>query len=164
MLRSLLALALVGCGGIPFLAPDPRTPTDRAREMEPKCQGFGEETVAQLLSPAAFDSVEPAYSYVKSGPNDHEARLRGARIHVKPLPGFSREAMARSLECHESRVTLGRVPAKTDDPYVLADEWLDIDVDSVGDGFVVQVRADGMDAARRVLERAKRFAAAPPAQ
>jgi len=164
MLRCLLALVLVGCGGIPFLVPDSRTPADRAREVEPKCQGFGEETAVPLLSPTAFDSVEPAYSYVQGGPNDREARLRGARIHVKPLPGLSREAMARSLECHQSRVTLGRVQAKADDPYVLPGEWLDIDVDSAGDGFVVQVRADGFDAAKQVLERAKRFAAAPPAQ
>jgi hypothetical protein len=164
MLRSALGLAvvLVGCGGIPFLVPDSRTPADRAREVEPKCQGFGDETAAALLSPASFDSVEPAYSYVQGGPNDREARLRGARIHVKPLPGFSREAMARSLECHEARVTLGRVQAKTDDPYVLAGEWLDIDVDSVGDGFVVQVRANEFDAARRVLERAQRFAGPAP--
>jgi hypothetical protein len=164
MRLSLLALAaaFVGCGGIPFLVPDTRTAADHAREIEPKCQGFGEETSAPLLSPGVVDSVEPAYSYVKSGPDDHEARLRGARIHVKPLPGFSREAMARSLECHESRVTLGRVAARTDDPYVLTDQWLDIDVDSEGDGFVVMVRADSIDVARRVLERAQLFAGGRP--
>ena len=157
-----LAVALGGCGGVPFLVPDSRTPVDHAREIEPRCQGFGEDTAVQLLSPGTVDSVEPAYSYVKSGPNDHEARMRGARIHVKPLPGFSREAMARSLECHESRVTLGRVLARADDPYVLADTWLDIDVDSEGDGFVVQVRTDSIDAAKRVLDRGKRFAARRP--
>jgi hypothetical protein len=70
--------------------------------------------------------------------------------------------MARSLECHESRVLLGRVPARTDDPYVLEGTWLGIDVDSEGDGFVVSVRVDEIEAARRVLERAQRFAAASP--
>jgi hypothetical protein len=162
-LLSLLALTtvLTGCSGIPFLSPDMRTPADRAREIEPKCQGFGEETAAPLLSRSAVDSVEPAYSYVQSGPNDHEARLRGARIHIRPLPGFSREAMTRSLECHESRAMLGRVPAQADDPYVLDGSWLDIDVASEGDGFVASVLADGIDPARRVLERAQRFAGAP---
>jgi hypothetical protein len=156
-----LSFALSGCAGIPFLSPDVRTPADRAQAIEPRCQGFGEETAAPLLARSAVDSVEPAYSYVKSGPVDREARLRGARIHVRPLPGFSREAMDRSLECHQARVLLGRVPAGPDDPYVLAGNWLDIDVDSNGDGFVVSVLGDDLDAARRVLERAQRFGGAP---
>lgn len=148
---------LVGCY-VPGLVPDTRTPTDRARGIVDRCAGFSEESVASLLSPSAFDSVQPAYSYVKSGANDREPRLRGARIQVKPLPGFSREAMARSLECHEARVTLGQAAAPAEDPYVLPGDWLDIDVDSTGDGFVVVIQADEMDAARHVLERARRFA------
>ena len=111
-----------------------------------------------MLSPGAVESVEPAYSYVKSGPNDHEARLRGARIHVRPLPGMTKESMTRALECHEARVTLGREPPIDDDPYVLADTWVDIDVDSEGDGFAVNARVDEIETARRVLDRAKRFA------
>jgi hypothetical protein len=161
-LLSLVALAagLSGCSGIPFLSPDVRTPADRAREIEPKCQGFGDETAAPLLARSAIDSVEPAYSHVQSGPVSQEARLRGARIHVRPLPGLSREAMDRSLECHEARVMLGRVLAGPDDPYVLEGNWLDIDVDSQGDGFVVSILGDNIDAARRVLDKAQRFAAA----
>jgi hypothetical protein len=155
---ALLTSAACG-GGVPFLLPDTRTAADRARDVEPKCQGFGEESVATLLSPASVDSVEPAYSRVKSGPVDPEARLRGARIHVKPLPGLSREAMARSLECHQARVVLGRVSAAPADPYVLAGAWLDIDVDSEGDGFAVLVRTDETESARQVLARAQRFAA-----
>ncbi len=159
-LLGVLASALVGCSGIPFLSPDMRTPADHAREVEPKCQGFGDETAAPLLARSAIDSVEPAYSHVQSGPVSQEARLRGARLHVRPLPGLSREAMDRSLECHEARVMLGRVAAGPDDPYVLEGNWLDIDVDSEGDGFVVSVLGGDADTARRVLERAKRFAAA----
>ncbi len=105
MRLCLLAVALTGCTGIPFLSPDMRTAADRAREVEPKCKGFGEEAVAPFLTQGSIDSVEPDYSYVKSGSNDHEARLRGARIHVKPLTGLSREAIGRILECHQSRVT-----------------------------------------------------------
>ena len=156
-----LTSTLAGCGGIPFLSPDMRTPADRARDVEPKCQGFGDETAAPLLSRGAVDSVEPAYSHVQSGPVSREPRLRGARIHVRPLPGLSREAMDRTLECHEARVMLGRVPAGVDDPYVLEGSWLDIDVDSEGDGFVVSVLGDDRDTAQRVLERAQRFFTAP---
>jgi hypothetical protein len=159
-----LASAVAGCGGVPFLVPDTRTAVDHARAVEPKCKGFSEESAAPLLSPSVVDSVDAAYSHVQSGPVDREARLRGARIHVKPLPGFSREMLARNLECHESRVTLGQVSAPADDPYALADSWLDIDVDSEGDGFVILVRNDDMDVARRVLARAQRFAGARPSQ
>jgi hypothetical protein len=163
-MRSLalpLVLVLVACGGVPFLTPDMRTAADRAREIEPRCKNFTEESSKAMLSPDAIDSVEVAYSYVQSGPVSREARFRGAHLHVKPLPGFSREALTRGLECHEARVLLGRVPAGPDDPYVLEGNWLDIDVDSNGDGFVVSVLGDDLDAARRVLERAQRFGGAP---
>lgn len=159
MRPSLLTFAcgLVACSGVPFLVPDTRTATDRARELEPRCKDFTEDRVQAMLSPAAIDSVEPAYSYVQSGASSREARLRGARIHVKPLTGFSRESLARGLECHESRVVLGRASASPDDPYVLPDHWLDVDVDSEGDGFVVLVRIQEMDLARQVMARARRF-------
>lgn len=126
--------------------------------MQAKCGPFAEESVAALLSPNAIDSVEPTYSYVMGGPNAREARLGGARIHVRPLPGLSRELVQRSLECHEARATLGVVTAQPDDPYVLPDRWLTIDVESEGDSFVVHVRADDPDDARRILDRAARFA------
>jgi hypothetical protein len=153
---SAFALFLAGCS---FFVPDARTPGDRAREVAPRCQGFTEESAAALLSPAAIDSVEPAYSYLQSGPGDREARLRGARIHLRPIAALSRESIARSLECHESRFLAGGTAPPTDDPYSLAGQWLDIDVDSEKDGFVVRVQADDPSTARVVLERAKRFAA-----
>jgi hypothetical protein len=72
----------------------------------------------------------------------------------------SRESLQRSLECHEARGLLGQLGAVgDDDPYVLPDVWLDISAESEGDGFVVLVRTDDLAAARRVLERARRFAA-----
>src|SRR5579883_3168861 len=108
--------------------PDTRTAADHAREIEPKCRDFGESATAPMVAASAIDAVEPAYSYVKSGPVDREPRLRGARIRIKPLAGFSKETIARSVECHEARVLLGQAPARADDPYVLPDHWLDIDV------------------------------------
>lgn len=142
----------------PFL-PDIRTPADRAREVEPKCATVPAEATAALLDPKSIDVVEPAYSYVKSGPNDREARLRGALLRVRPLPGMTRESIERALECHEAGVTLGREPAAVDDPYVLAERWLDIEVDSEGDGFAVKAQIDEFEDAKRVLERARSFAA-----
>jgi hypothetical protein len=157
-----VAATSMGCaGGIPGLLPDTRTPADFARQVEPKCAGFSEEAAAQMLSADVVDSVEPAYSYVQSGPVSREARLRGARLHIKPLPGLSRESLARNMECHESRVTLGQVPAREDDPYFLPGSWLDVDVDSEGDGFVASIRVDDMEAARKVLARAQHLANKP---
>jgi hypothetical protein len=153
---AILCTPLAGCH-VFGLVPDMRTPADLAHELEPRCRGFTAESAAPFVAPSAVDSVEPAYSYVKSGPNDHEARLRGARIHVRPLPGASRESLARTLECHEARVTLGQEQAATDDPYVLPGRWIDIDVDSEGDGFAVNARVDEFDDARQVLDRAHRF-------
>lgn len=163
MARTVLftAACLLGCSGVPFLVPDARTPTDHAREIAPKCEDFGEDAAALILAPMAIDSVEPAYSYVKSGPVDREPRLRGARVRIKPLPGWSKETIARSVECHQTRVVLGSASTPADDPYVLPGSWLDIDVESEGDGFAVLVRTDEMDAARQVLSRAQRYAATP---
>lgn len=158
----LFAACLVACSGVPFLVPDTRTAADHAHELEPKCRDFGETVVAPVLAPGVIDSVEPAYSYVKSGPVDREARLRGARIHIKPLAGFSKETIARSVECHEARVVLGQAPARVDDPYVLPGHWIDIDVESEGDGFAILVRADEMDIARELLARAQRYSVSPP--
>jgi hypothetical protein len=157
----LVLLLSAACGANP-LVPDLRTPADFAREIAPRCRGFADESAAALLSPAAIDSVEPDYTHVKSGPVDREARLCGARIHVRPMPGLSRETIARSLECHESRVVLGATVALPDDPYVLAGQWLDIAVESEGDGFAVRVEPEAIrerETPREILERARRFAA-----
>ncbi|HEY5239916.1 MAG TPA: hypothetical protein VIJ22_00560, partial [Polyangiaceae bacterium] len=148
-------------GGCHFFVPDTRTPADYAREVAPRCTVFSEETVAPLLSPGAIDTVEPAYFHVQSGPGDRQARLRGARIHLQPFAGMSRESIARGLECHESRVVLGMTPV-AHDPYALAGRWLDIEVESEKDGFVVDVGSDAIPTARDVLDRARQFAASAP--
>jgi hypothetical protein len=157
--RSPLLLTLLA--GCHFFVPDTRTPADFAREVAPRCQAFTEEAAAPLLSAAAVDTVEPSYAHVQSGPSFYQAHLRGARIHLKPIAALSRETIARSLECHQSRVVLGTVRGAVDEPYSHAPQWLDIDVDSEKDGFVVRVESDDITTAHDVLERAKRFVAAP---
>ena len=81
---------------------------------------------------------------------------------MKPIAALSRESISRSLECHQSRFLLGSTPPRADDPYALASQWLDMDVDSEKDGFVVRVQTNDPPTAREVLERAKRFAATRP--
>jgi hypothetical protein len=139
--------------------PDTRTPVDHARELEQKCRRTDLGEAAAAAGSGLIESVEPAYSYVvAAGPADRQANLRGARIHLRPLPAMSRESIQRQLECHQVQVVLGAAPAPPDDPYILPGRWVDIDVDSEGDGFVAQVRVDVFADAKEILERARRFA------
>jgi hypothetical protein len=155
---SLVFAFVVACGGWFPLLPDTRTPSDRARAMTAKCVHESEQQAAGALSPGLVEGVEPAYSTVPSG-NDRAIRLRGARMHLRPTLAESPQALQRTLECHEARVTLGDSPAIADDPYVLHGAWLDIDVDSDGDGLTASVLVDRFDDARRVLDRARSYAA-----
>ncbi len=156
-------VGVVGCALLSPL-PDLRTPADRAHQVEPRCDGVDEAGVVPLLSPRVVDIIRPAYTTMGSGPVDREARLRGSRIELRPMPGMSSESLTRTLECHQVRATLGLVAPQDDDPYILPGRWIDIDVDSGKDGFVVLVRADTSEDAREILERARRFVRARTAQ
>jgi hypothetical protein len=145
-----IALGASGCFLSPI--PDMRTAADHAHEMEQHCSGV---SVPNLV----IDSVEPAYSYVYAGPNTRESHMRGAKIRLRPGPGLTKESIQLALECHEALVTLGRAASPPEDPYFLPDTWLDIDVDSTGDGFVVRVLVDGLEDAQKVLARARHTAA-----
>jgi hypothetical protein len=157
-LSPLVLSFVVACGWVPLL-PDTRTAADRARAMSPKCAHESAQDAANALSPSLVESVEPAYSTVATG-NDRIIRLRGARLHLRPSLNVSAEAIERTLECHQVRVTLGESPALPTDPYVLDGTWLDIDVDSTGDGLVASILVSNFDDARRVLERARSYASA----
>lgn len=162
----LLALTLcplvVACGGWSPLWPDTRTPADRAREIALRCTGESEEQTARVLSPNLVEAVEPAYSRVPSGGGvDRAVHLRGARLHLRPALNLSAESLQRTFECHQARVTLGSATEVREDPYVLRGAWLDIRVDSTGDGLVAAVLVDEFNDAQRVLARARSFATAP---
>jgi hypothetical protein len=160
MIRRLRALewalsaAWTGCFLSPL--PDARTPTDRARELEPKCQDYA-ASAAEAASPEKVELVEPSTARVPGGPNGTEARLRGARIHLRPAGPTSREWLTRALECHQMAVTLGTAAMSDDDPYAIAGRWLSIDVLSERDGFVAVVESSEIEDARRILDRARRF-------
>ncbi len=76
---------------------------------------------------------------------------------------FSRalpEAELRNdLSCHQVDVALGRVPLADDDPFALADDWIDFDVRYVSDRTVLREEAHGSTQAGALVERARRFAA-----
>ena len=137
--------------------PDARSPADRAHELDAKCGRAADPSEHAMLSPDAIDAVEP-YMVTLPSSNGHDVRMLGATVHVRPLPGLTRESLARALQCHEARVVLGAPATAPDDPYVLAGEWLTIDVDSEGTGFVAEVYPADFKNQREVLERARRFA------
>ena len=78
---------------------------DRAREVAPRCQGFTEEAARRCCLAAAIDSVEPAYSYVQSGPG----RPRGPparRAHSRrPIAGLRRASRSRAASSATSRAS-----------------------------------------------------------
>ncbi len=158
-----MVVLLAGCGIRFPLLPDLRTPADRAREVAPRCSAQADETTAAALSPGLVEGVDPAYSFVPSGGGvDRAIHMRGARMRLRPVLNLSAEALQRTLECHEAGVTLGSAHEVASDPYFLSGEWLDIRVDSTGDGLVAAVVTDDLDAAKLVLDRARSFATARP--
>jgi hypothetical protein len=153
----LATLALSACDLFSPI-PDARSPADRAHELDVQCRDLSEATAAPRVARGSIDSVEPLTSRVQSG-NNSETRLIGAKIHVKPLLGLTRELLTRELQCHEARVLLGKAPPLANDPYSAAPAWVDIHVDSEENGFAVRVESFDFDTARAELTRATRFVA-----
>ncbi len=155
MRNHLVCIALiiaVGC------VPSAKTSVEHARAAQAKCQGVSNASVEPVLAQSMVDSVEPAYTYAIGGPNGRIARLAGAQIHMLPIEGTSRQWVERALECHEARVTLGQVCAADGDPYRPASGWVNIDVESDRDGYVVRLTSDDVDDAHAILDRARSFA------
>jgi hypothetical protein len=135
------------------------TPVERAQELLPKCGHATPELTMLLLSRESMESVEPALSYRITG-NDHVMVLRGSLIHLRPVPGGTKEMVQLALECHQARVALGE-SAPPDDPYVLPGKWADIDVSSDGDVFEVVVSAGPFDDRQALLDRARSYRRLP---
>ena len=149
-----VALGSTGC----FLSPIPdlRTPVDHARELDVRCRSFSDTASAPALTPAGVDTVEADYAHVPTG-NTSERRLQGAKLHLRPLAGATAQSLQRAVECHERAAVLGAAPSVPDDPFVLPGRWLDLDVGTEADGFVVVARADNLGDAKQVLARARHY-------
>jgi hypothetical protein len=116
--------------------------------------------VTQLLQANAVLSIKPLYHHIIENPNNAEDRISGAKLVLRPPAGVSAEELTRILQCHSARVLLGKVsPADVpDDPYWLADRWLDIQVTPENGNFAVTVVADSVHDNIEVLGRATRYA------
>lgn len=100
-------------------------------------------------------SVTELTEEVRVGRSGTSPRVVGATIVVRAVPGLTAEWLERVLECHLARnASLGHdVPEMPYCPLVPA--GVTVRVRSVGDGFAVDVRADGDEAAAEVLRRAR---------
>ena len=114
-------------------------------------------SAADALSPSIIESVQAAYMHVNAGAGG-DLRLRGVNLHMRPTVNTPVGVLQRTLECHEAAVILGDATELPDDPFVLPGAWLDIDVTSTNEGLMAAVRSDSPDDARRVVERAHKFA------
>jgi hypothetical protein len=116
--------------------------------------------MTQLLQANAVLYVKPIYRHILVNPNNAEDRVGGAKLVLRPPTGVSAEELTRILQCHSARVLLGKVnPADIpDDPYWLADRWLDIQVTAENGNFAVTVVADSVHDNIEVLDRATRYA------
>jgi hypothetical protein len=116
--------------------------------------------VTQILQANAVLSITPLYHHIIENPDNAYERPSGAKLLLRPPPGVSAEELTRILQCYSARVLLGKVsPADIrDDPYWLADRWLDIQVTPENGNFAVTVVADSVHDNIEVLGRATRYA------
>jgi len=154
-----LSMTLAGCGSCSWfpLLPDTRTTVDRAHGLDAICEEDAGPLPADALSPTVIESVQAAYAHMNQGAGG-DLRLRGVNLHLRPSVNTPVGVLQRALECHEAAVTLGDAPELPEDPYVLPGSWLDIDVSATNEGLMAAVLTDSPDDARRVVERAHRFA------
>jgi hypothetical protein len=114
----------------------------------------------QLLRTAKVLRFEPIYSHVPTANNNTEDRVNGAKLLIRPPKAMSAEEMTRILQCHGARVMLGQAngAAVPNDPYWLADAWVNIDVKPEEGNFAVTVSADSIRSNLEVLGRASHYA------
>lgn len=161
--------AALACGACePELTPEARA----ANVVRLQCSDAvtsGDE--ARVLRETRIDRVEPmtfrAGADVRS---DGIVRVQGVKLFVQPPPGVTTDELTRVLQCHGARTLLARaapsiqggeiVSTLPDDPYVLPDTWVDIEVVSDHGSVVVKESADRIWQNLALLHRATAFAEA----
>ena len=144
------ATIAVGCAES---RPPPRT---LAAALEARCRDDPGATDARIVGSMNVDQVEPIYALVRTGRNGMEARLAGARIHLRAIDGVTVESVGHAITCHAAHEVLGE--AGDSCPYYVPGVWVDIDVKQDVMGYDVALRGQDYEEARRILERARAFA------
>jgi hypothetical protein len=113
----------------------------------------------RIFSPDDVEGVAPLYSYVQTSGSNREARLLGAEVRLRPLPGITTELLTYVLDCRSAELVLGRVQGADNEPYWLPDGWVKISVSSADGNFVVGLEGEDTAESREILARAQAFAA-----
>jgi hypothetical protein len=160
---SLAACLLAAC--LPA-ATQADTRRERAEEHRgPRCADASPaDRAARLLDRATLLAVEPATATVQAGHGNREARLRGARLRYVAPPTATPAFLEHTIDCHQADVALGLVAPAPDDPFVLPDSWLTVEVRADHGDLVIELRGHDHATATEVLHRARRFAGLPPAE
>jgi hypothetical protein len=122
--------------------------------------GAAAQADIETLRATTVVGVEPLYSHILSGNNNSEERVNGAKLYLRPRPDVTSEQLMRVLRCHGARALLAQLSgaAVPDDPYWLADTWVDIDVRVERGNLVATLSADSVPNGLLVLGRANRYA------
>lgn len=134
------------------------TPAARALEVERvQCDGTTVDG-GSVIEHLQVLSVRPLYVRIHSS-DPGEVRTRGANLLLRPPEGIDPYLLLRTLQCHSARVLLGREgPIGPQDPFGLADSFLEIDVQAEHGNYLVSIKADSVAAGMQVLARADAFA------
>jgi hypothetical protein len=155
-LIALSSLLAAGCTVfIPGVGPR-SVASDAAKQAKSTCGA--EPTDPRLYGPDLVEDVAPYYRHVMGGPNGAEVRFAGAELRVRPVTGVTEELLERVLLCHSAREMGTGVATTPNDPYVLGDRWVTIDVRSDHGAFVVRVSTEDSDGGREIYARAQAFA------
>lgn len=138
-----------------------QTPVAKAAAVEQlQCEPSSASDSVGVLQRTTVLSAGPLYSHVRTGKDDSEDRVTGAKLIVRAPEGVSAEKLTRLLQCHSAQVLLGQVDTSkfSNDPYSLPNAWVDIDVKGADGNYTIVLRADSVSEGLNVLHRATAFA------
>jgi hypothetical protein len=115
---------------------------------------------ARIVRETRVVSVEPITFVSWSARQTGGRAVSGTKLVVNAPDGVNADELTRVLQCHTAKALLGQLDpaALADDPFYLADGWLDSQVGSEDGMLVVKLRADTIWRNLVVLQRATAFA------
>lgn len=160
-LRSIVILAMT-TGSLTIACESQPSPVVRAAgEQRTACDGSARpEREDELLQGTTILKIEPVMGHIFDAMHAVEQQVIGAKLLVRPPVGLTADQMTRILQCHRSRVLLGEenAAAVADDPYLLPDAWVDIEVRSEDGNFAIVLSSDTVRLNLELLGRAKHYA------
>ncbi len=154
MKLTVLVLLLAGCA-YPGKATREERLTTAAEERGRYCDRDAESVVKEIRSD--IHTAEPLYVKLRTGPkaSNYSVKLVGAQLYIPARHGMTAEELERMLRCHQALAVIGDIPATADDPFSVADAWIDIRVQPDRWGLVVNLRAQTPEEAQLIDSKAQ---------